>query len=180
GRIWVSTLTGIGNLENDRFISSAAPGGNIDAINEDAVGNVWIANQDLGLFRLSPRNELQQIPWSRFGHKDHAAALAGDPLQGGVWLGFHKGGVTWFHDGQVRASYSKADGLGDGRVNDLWFDRGGALWAATEGGLSRLKNGRIATLTGKNGLPCDAVHWTMEDDAQSVWLNMPCGLVRVA
>jgi signal transduction histidine kinase len=43
-----------------------------------------------------------------------------------------------------------------------------------------LKNGRIATLTGKNGLPCDAVQWTIKDAAQSVWLMMPCGLVRVA
>ena len=56
----------------------------------------------------------------------------------------------------------------------------GALWIATEGGLSRLKDGHIATLTSKSGLPCDAVQWTMEDDAQSVWLMMPCGLVRVA
>jgi signal transduction histidine kinase len=43
-----------------------------------------------------------------------------------------------------------------------------------------LKNGRIATLTNKNGLPCDAVQWTIKDAAQSVWLMMPCGLVRVA
>jgi signal transduction histidine kinase len=38
----------------------------------------------------------------------------------------------------------------------------------------------MVTLTSKDGLPCDAVHWTMEDDAKSVWLNMACGLVRVA
>src|ERR1700756_650015 len=36
----------------------------------------------------------------------------------------------------------------------------GTLWAATEVGLSRLKNGRITTFSSKNGLPCDAVHWT--------------------
>ena len=83
-------------------------------------------------------------------------------------------------DGQVHSSYSATDGLGKGRVNSLRFDSEGALWIATEGGLSRLKNGRIATLTSKNGLPCDAVQWTMEDEAQSVWLMMPCGLVRVA
>src|SRR5262249_33735603 len=53
-------------------------------------------------------------------------------------------------------------------------------WAATEGGLSRLKNGRIATLTSKNRLPCDAVHWVMEDDDHSFWLYLPCGLVRIA
>ena len=60
------------------------------------------------------------------------------------------------------------------------LDADGALWAATDGGLSRLKNGRIATLTSKNGLPCDAVYWSMEEDAGSVWLYMPSGLVRIA
>src|SRR5262249_50099501 len=73
-----------------------------------------------------------------------------------------------------------ADGLGEGRVNSLRLGRSGALWAATEGGLSRLKDGRIATLTSKNGLPCDTVHWTVEDDAHSFWLYTPCGLLRIA
>src|SRR5207253_7843147 len=65
-------------------------------------------------------------------------------------------GVTYFRDGKVQASYGVASGLGEGRVNDLQLGQDGALWAATEGGLSRLKNGRVATLTSKNGLPCDA------------------------
>jgi signal transduction histidine kinase len=55
-----------------------------------------------------------------------------------------------------------------------------ALWIATEGGLSRLKSGRIATLTVENGLSCDAVHWFREDDTQSVWLYTSCGVVRLA
>jgi signal transduction histidine kinase/ligand-binding sensor domain-containing protein len=180
GRIWVSTLTGIGYLENDRFIHTVVPGGLTGALTEDTSGNLWIANHDLGLFRLSPRQELQRIPWAAVGRKDPAVVLAPDPLQGGVWLGFSKGGVAWFRDGHVHSSYSDADGLGEGRVNQLRFDGEGALWIATEGGLSRLKNGRIATLTSKSGLPCDGVQWTMEDKAQSFWLMMPCGLVRVA
>ena len=180
GRIWVSTLTGIGYMEHDRFIPAAVPGGFVGSLTEDPSGNMWIANRDLGLFRLSPRNESQRIPWAAFRHKDPAVILAPDPLQGGLWLGFSRGGVAWFRDGQVHSSYSEANGLGEGRVNDLRFDDGGALWIATEGGLSRLKNGRITTLTNKNGLPCDAVQWTIKDAAQSVWLMMPCGLVRVA
>ena len=80
----------------------------------------------------------------------------------------------------MRASYSAADGLGNGKVNGLRIGSRGALWAATEGGLSRIENGHIATLTSKNGLPCDAVHWSVEDDNDAVWLYMPCGLVRIA
>src|SRR5262249_7807975 len=73
-----------------------------------------------------------------------------------------------------------ADGLGEGRVNDLRIDLDGTIWAATEGGLSRLKNKRFATLTIKNGLPCDTIHWSMEDDYHSLWLYTTCGLVRIA
>ena len=105
-----------------------------------------------------------------------------DRDQGGVWLGFwHDGGVLYFKDGQVRASYTAADGLGKGHVAGLRLDRDGALWAATEeGGLSRIKDGRIATLTTRNGLPCDTIHWTIEDDDRSFWLYTACGLVRIA
>jgi PAS domain S-box-containing protein len=179
-RIWVSTPTSIGYLQNDRFIPTAAPGGLVSSLTEDASGNLWIANRELGLLRLSPHNEFPPIPWATFGHKDPAIVLAPDPFLGGLWLGFSRGGIVWFRDGEVRSSYSATDGLGEGRVNQLRFDGEGALWIASEGGLSQLKNGRIATLTSKSGLPCDAVQWTMEDDAQSVWIMMPCGLVRVA
>src|SRR5438552_1785093 len=107
-------------------------------------------------------------------------ALVADGVQGGLWLGFLQGGVEYFKDDQVRASYTAADGLGEGRVSDLRLDRDSTLWAATDGGLSRLKNGRVSTLSSKNGLPCDTVHWSIEDDEHSFWLYTACGLVRVA
>jgi signal transduction histidine kinase/ligand-binding sensor domain-containing protein len=179
-RIWISTLASIGHLEKERFVATAAPGGPVHAMTEDASGNLWIANQNVGLLMLSPNHEFQRLPWAALGREDPAYSLAADPSQGGVWLGYYKGGIAWFRDGRVRASYSAADWLGSGHVSDLRFDRQGVLWAATSGGLSRLKDGRIATLTSRNGLPCDAVHWTLEDDAPSVWLAMPCGLVRIA
>ncbi len=180
GRIWVSTLAGVGYLDNDHFVPTEAPDGLVGSLTEDTAGNLWIANRKRGLFQLSPRNELHQIPWSTFGHTDPAIVLAADHLHGGVWLGPSQGGVVWFRDGQVLSSYSAADGLGEGRVNDLRFDGDGALWIATEGGLGQLKSGRIATLTNNNGLPCNEVEWTIEDNDQSVWLMMTCGLVRVA
>jgi PAS domain S-box-containing protein len=180
GRIWVSTLSGIGYLENDRFVPTSAPGGLVGSITMDASGNLWIANRELGLLRLSQDNVFPPIPWDTFGRNDPAVVLATDPLHGGLWLGFSRGGIAWFRDGHIRSSYSAADGLGEGPINQLRFDSEGTLWIASEGGLTRLKDGHIATLTSKSALPCGEVQWTMEDDAQSVWLMMPCGLVRVA
>jgi signal transduction histidine kinase len=43
-----------------------------------------------------------------------------------------------------------------------------------------VKNGRLATLTSQNGLPCDLVHWAIQDGDHSFWLYMACGLVRIA
>jgi signal transduction histidine kinase/ligand-binding sensor domain-containing protein len=182
GRIWISTTGSFAYFENGRFIPvSAVPGGQVHSMAGDGAGNLWISLQDHGLFHLLQGRVVEQIPWARLGRKDFAYALFPDPAQGGLWLGFYQGGVAYFRDGQVRASYAAADGLGEGWVTDLRSDQDGTLWAATEGGLSRVKNGHVATLTSRNGLPCDAVHWAMEDDDNhSFWLYTACGLVRIA
>jgi signal transduction histidine kinase len=181
GRIWASTLKEFGYLENDQFVPlKDVPGGPVYSIAEDGARNLWIANKDRGLIELVKDGGVQQIPWAGLGHKDPALALAVDPRKGGLWVGFSQGGLVYFAEGQIRASYSAADGLGEGRVNALRFDPDGTLWAAAEGGLSRLKNGRIATLGSRNGLPCDGAHWVMEDDDHSFWLYTVCGLARIA
>jgi PAS domain S-box-containing protein len=43
-----------------------------------------------------------------------------------------------------------------------------------------VKEGRVATLSSQNGLPCDTVFWVAQDDARSFWLYTACGLVRIA
>jgi YXYXY domain-containing protein/two component regulator with propeller domain len=181
GSIWASTPHQLGYLETGRFTSvKGVPGGQILSMTQDTARNVWVANEHVGLFRISPQDDVRQIPWPDLGHKDHASILAADRKQGGLWIGFFLGGIAYFSDGQIRKSYTAADGLGGGRVSDIQFDNEGTLWVSTEGGLSRLKNNHIQTLNSKNGLPCDAVHWAIKDDDHSFWLYTACGLVRVA
>jgi signal transduction histidine kinase/ligand-binding sensor domain-containing protein len=181
GRIWAVTQREFGYLENGRFMPlSGIPGGVARSIVEDTDGSMWIANQNLGLFHLRGSEVVERIPWDRLGHKDFASALGVDRLQGGLWIGFFQGGIAYFKDGKVQKSYGVSDGLGDGLVGDVRVDPDGTLWAATAGGLGRLKDNRIATLTRKNGLPCDAVQWLMEDNDHSFWLYTTCGLLRIA
>jgi PAS domain S-box-containing protein len=181
GRIWVSTSREFGYLENGRFTTiKGIPGGNKPSIAQDTAGNLWVIDTNAGLFRISPQDEVREIPWADLGLKDDASVLATDRTQGGLWIGFFQGGIAYLHDGQVRATYTTTNGLGVGRVNDLQSGDDGALWISTEGGLSRLKNNHIATMTSRNGLPCDAVQWAMEEDDRSLWLYMACGLVRIA
>jgi len=180
GRILVSTPSAFGHMENGRFVSmSGVPGGLVYSVDQDRQGILWIANRDKGLLRLSKDGTVQRISWASIGHKDGAQSLAADLSTGGLWLGFNEGGIGYFSDGQIKESYGRAEGLGTGRVSALYIDTDDAVWAGTDGGLSRIKNGRVLTLTSKNGLPCDAIHWITQDENHSFWVYMTCGLVRI-
>jgi PAS domain S-box-containing protein len=144
----------------------------------DEAGNLWLSGNE-GLSRFHNRRFVENFPWSVVGRWQQAKVVV--PDRGGVWLAFWQdGGVLYFKDGKVRTAYTPAEGLGKGHVAALRLDRDGALWASTEeGGLSRIKDGRISTLSMSNGLPCNTIHWSIEDDHGSLWMNTACGLVRV-
>jgi len=182
GTIWVSTARGLARFEDGRFSPLSGvhiPAWFLSPVARDRAGNLWITS-DQGLYRLYGGKVAEYFPSARVGLRGSLSTLlAVDPVHGGLWVASWQGGVVYFKDGQVRASYGSADGLGDGRVNALVLDADNTLWAATDGGLSRIENGRVATLTSKNGLPCDTAHGVVRDDANSLWVYMACGLVRI-
>jgi len=182
GQIWAFARHGLAYFANGRFVPvSGVPGGEAHFIAGDKAGNLWVSEQQR-LLRLRAGHLVEQIPWPQVGRQENASALQPDRDQGGMWLGFWRGGgVSYFRDNQVRAAYTAAQGLSERAVAGLALGQDGSLWAATEGGgLARIKDGGVAVLTTRNGLPCDTVHWTMEDDDRSLWLYTACGLVRIA
>jgi len=185
GRIWVTTHGPLGYFDNGRFVSLNAARfkwtGWTGYLTADSAGNIWITNTESGLYRFRGRELVEYFPWAKLGIRGASSnPLVMDTVNGGLWLGSWGGGVVYFKDSQVRASYGPDAGLGAGRVNSVQVDSNGALWAGTDGGLSRIKNGRVITLTSKNGLPCDSALDVLEDDAHSLWVSMACGLVRIA
>jgi len=180
GRVWVFTDHGLAYFKDGRFVAvTGAASEEVYSITGDKAGNLWLSG-NRGLSHLLEGRLVEHFPWSDLGRRQQAKVILSD--QGGVWLSFWTdGGVLYFKDGKVRTSYTAADGLGKGPVPGLRLDRDGAVWAGTEeGGLSHIKENRIAMLTTKNGLPCDTIHWTIEDDERSLWLYTACGLVRIA
>jgi signal transduction histidine kinase/ligand-binding sensor domain-containing protein len=180
GRIWASTNRGLAYFQDGRFVpvgSVSSPG--VEHLVEERGGSLWIADIREGLIHLLGGEVTGRIPWSAMGHKDNPMALAPDPGRGGLWIAFFEGGVLHFNGGQVRAPYAAAQGLGAGWASQLQVLPDGSVWAATAGGLSRIQNKLVVTLSARNGLPCDGVHWMMQDDEGSAWLYMPCGLARI-
>jgi signal transduction histidine kinase/ligand-binding sensor domain-containing protein len=183
GRVWVASTNGLTYFEQGRFHLPEHPLARqiqqITGAAEDNSGCLWFSDPELGMIRVRNTHIVEVVPWSRFG--DHRASALEFALDsGGLWLGFVKGGVAYYKPGFPIQWYTSADGLGRGGVMDLHLARDGALWVATEGGLSQLHNGRVTTLTTAKGLPCNRIHAMVEDDRGALWLNTACGLVRIS
>jgi signal transduction histidine kinase/ligand-binding sensor domain-containing protein len=179
GRLWASTGRGLAYLSGDRFVAvEGVPSKEVYSITGDKAGNLWLSGNE-GLARLHEGRFVENIPWTALGRRQQAKVIVAD--RGGVWLAFWQdGGVLYFKDGKIEATYTSAQGLGAGHVAGLALDADGAVWAATEdGGLSRIKDGRVTTLTVGNGLLCNTIHWSTFDDQGSLWMYTACGLVRV-
>lgn len=182
GRLWVSSMTrglGFGRFENGRYRPTKQPFLNVFQMAETSAGEIWVTTREQGLGRIDGEATLHEYyQWSSLDDRV-ALSVAPDERRGGVWLGFMRGGVGFLEKGKLAELYEEAQGLGRGQVRDLRLDGQGALWAATQGGLSRVSGGKVANLDSGGGLPCDAVHWAREVDG-ATWLYQSCGLVRLA
>ena len=146
---------------------------------EAKAGGIWISGKE-SLYHLNGRTSVEEIPWAKLGHKDYAWTMLPDAVRGGLWLGFRQGGVAYYKDHSIRMSYGREQGIGEGQVSGLKLDDDGTIWAATGGGLNLIRGSHAFRLSSENGLPCDIVHWVLEDRDHFFWLYTACGLVRVA
>jgi signal transduction histidine kinase/ligand-binding sensor domain-containing protein len=178
-RIWIASRRGLAFFQDGHFTSVRSVPGEIHGIDGDGAGNVWLCQEEK-LYHLRDGRVVEQIPWYELGRSDFARGVIVDRAGGGLWLAFRDSGVSYFKDGKITHKYSVNDGLGWGTTREFQLGGDGALWVSTEAGLSRLKDGYIATLNKKNGLPCDPVNWVTVDDSDFYWLHMGCGMVRIA
>ena len=185
GRLWVASGERLLYFEQGRFHAlEAGPQHKtltFIAAAEDGANGTWLSDPKQGLMRLVEGRVTEVRPWSQFDNKI-ASALGTDRTQGGLWLGFVPEGVAYMRpDGSVRW-YTTADGLEHAGVSDLQQTPDGSLWIATASGLSRLKNGNIATLKLKtaDGVPCESTHSIAQDDDGALWLNTACGIIHIA
>jgi PAS domain S-box-containing protein len=176
GRIWLSTYNGLAYFEGGSFFTvEGQPGNDVISITGDG-NDLWLSGPG-DLVRLRDDRVADKRTWTSLGFENRGSAVAD---RGGVWIGqWIEGGVLFIKDGEVRERYTAAQGLGAGHVSSLRLDADRTLWVATESGLSRIKDGRVVTLTSGNGLPCDEINWSIEDDQRNLWMNTSCGLVRV-
>jgi ligand-binding sensor domain-containing protein len=89
-----------------------------------------------------------------------------------LWIGTYGDGLTALKQGRF-TTYTTRDGLPSDFITSLCKGTDGSLWIGTNGGLSRLKDGRFAV---QNGLAHNAVRTLHRDRQGRVWIGTRRGL----
>jgi ligand-binding sensor domain-containing protein len=156
GRLWVSTTLGLAYLAGERFVAvKGVPGEEVYSMTGDAQGNLWLATNK-GLARLHRGRFVENLPWTAVDPTHRGQVIVAD--RGGLWVSFWQyDRLVYFKDGKVlqvvQETYGPPLWPAYSFLADVRLDAEGAIWAATGTGISRIKDGRVTTLTVDNGLP---------------------------
>src|SRR5882762_2128116 len=183
GRLWVGIEQELSEYEKGKFkkihARDGSPLGAVRAMTEDVDDTIWVATND----ETTNRRRLVHIQDLRIREEISspqlplANTLAADP-HGGVWLGLESGGLGRYRDGQMEF-FSLNRSPHDGPVHGLLVISDGSVLAATTSGLVGWQNGRVQSLTVRNGLPCDVIYALIFDRKATLWLYAACGLIAI-
>jgi ligand-binding sensor domain-containing protein/signal transduction histidine kinase len=142
---------------------------------EDRKGDVWIATGS-GLSRWSAHAALKTY-YLEDGLSYGSLHVLAEDRNGDILVGT-EGGLNRVHEGVFvpDAVFAK---LGNERIWAIYIDSAGSLWLGTRGnGLVRIRNGRIARLTTRNGLLSNSIYQILADGDQ-FWMSSPAGVFAV-
>jgi len=152
-------------LNHRAFTSMEGAPSNIFALAQTSDGTLWIGG-GTGLTRF---DGARFVPYPGSSEEplrsNLISALAAAP-DGGLWIGFSLGGVSFLKDGHL-TNYPAGDGLPDGTVWQLSWDRDGSLWAAVRAGLAHFDGRRWEKVPLENKLYCIGV---LVDRRGTLWV----------
>jgi signal transduction histidine kinase/ligand-binding sensor domain-containing protein len=175
-RLWVGIDETLRVYENGKFREitrkNGSPTGMIYSITEDTDNNIWVKGAG-PLIRIRDFKVEQEFPSPQV---PSALRVVADPKRG-VWLGLTNGDLARYQDGQTETFHFQHPS--QTRVQQLTVNPDGSVLGATGDGLVGWRNGKQATLTKQNGLPCDIAYASILDDRGNLWIYMQCGLVEI-
>jgi signal transduction histidine kinase/ligand-binding sensor domain-containing protein len=181
GTLWAGTASGLGRKTEKGWVFYGAKDGlhdpSVRCLYSGAGGVMWVGTRDgvcrfaNGKFRCFTEKDGLRHP--------HAGAIAQDS-SGRVYVATLGAGVAMIENDRIIGHLGPEDGLPTGIIFDLLVDDSQSLWITSDGGgISRLKNGRIQSVTSRQGLPAEKIFRIMLDDAGHFWLGSTVGVFRV-
>lgn len=180
GRIWAPSDQGVQYFDGNRFVDpNAIPTGPIDALTEDANGDLWLAHRELGLVRVQSDGKSKFVATIVLRPSSRVSTLTIDPVNGSLWIGLWSGGLEQMRDGRLVGGTTFLVGPdASARINHLRAESDGTLWASTSNGMYRVDRGQVARLNMARVPSCNQIFWSFANEA-ALWLSGQCGLMRI-
>jgi signal transduction histidine kinase/ligand-binding sensor domain-containing protein len=176
--LWVGVDDRLWIYQDGRFIEIRRADGNhvgtVAGITEDREGNIWAVTTapSRKLVRIRGFRVVEEIPPP---HIPPARALAPDQ-RAGIWLGLMNGDLARYRNGNAEIfSFDQSTNL---RVRQVIVNADASVLGTTAGGLIGWKDGKLQTMTIRNGLPCSDI-FSIVSDQNNYWLYSGCGLVEI-
>jgi streptogramin lyase len=178
GTVWFSTgAHGLCRLVGGRADCIDKPFGDelVRCLLEDKKGQLW-AGTSAGLVRIDGRAVYPVA--TEDGRRVTITSLA-EGQEGTLWVGT-KSGLCRLENGVVHRVSMGGQPHTD-PVTALRAGADGTLWlGTTDAGLQRLRGGRLASVTSRQGLPDDSVLSVLEDGEDRLWLSTGQGIFAIA
>lgn len=175
-QMWVGTQDGLVRLSRTPVGVVPLPGGSdqdFETISWDPEGTVWVASSQVYAIR--------QQKASLYSFKQ----IAGVPVrnvfrdrEGGLWIGSDGSGA--FRIGADGAGsvthYSAPETLSNNFVRGFLESRDGAMWIATDEGVTRIAGGHVHNYRVHDGLVYFSTRALIEDREGTIWIGTDQGL----
>ena len=148
----------------------------IQAIAQTRDGWLWISTQT-GLYRFDGSSFVRMDSVNGAPLLSTTVLPIHAPPDGGLWVGYRFGGVSFFKDGRV-THYRVADGFPPGAAMSFARAPDGKLWATSSLGLACLENGhwrRVGAEAGFDPHP-GAVRQVLFDRDGTQWVSTAAGV----
>jgi signal transduction histidine kinase/ligand-binding sensor domain-containing protein len=180
GSLWVSThrsgVTRIKGNEVRHFDKANGLPPIVRVIHRARNGQLWFGTNN-GLATTSGEDRFVAYRTGR-PELDFIQTIA-EQRDGTLLLGT-RGGVVRFREGRFSVVADERSGLSSGAVRAIHIDDDGTIWIGTyDGGLNRLRNGKVVALTTRQGLFDNGVFAIVEDSG-FFWMSSNRGVHRAS
>jgi len=176
--VWAWTGQGLARFAGDHFVDGTDgtlfPAGTISAVTSNGQGELWVTSgEDMSVYKdgrwahahMTPPVEGGSIAWAR-AFQGYLAVAS-------------KSGLQVLVDGALAAHFSVGRELQGTRIQAVLFDRQGALWIGTNGGLARWAGGKLDRLPVTDPLASASVLALMEDREGNLWAGTETGGLHI-
>lgn len=141
---------------------------------EDKKGNIWIASDQSGAFRVDTATGTVTnfTPSDGLGHIRNMCVY--EDQAGNIWIG-GQGGLSKY-DGHEFVNFTTDDGLPHNDINTIMEDKSGNIWFGTRGNAGIYDGNTFSEIKNEEGKPFYNVWSIIEDKKGNVWLTDASGL----